>query len=58
MAKVTIPTINSGFSSTSALNNAFDTLETELNNKVLYRNPPAGEPNQLEADIDANDNTL
>jgi hypothetical protein len=58
MAKVNIPTISSGFASTTALNNAFDTIETELNNKVLYRNPPVGEPNNLEADIDADSHTI
>jgi hypothetical protein len=58
MAKVNIPTISSGFASTTALNNAFDTIETELNNKVLYRNPPAGEPNQMEADLDLDSNNL
>lgn len=58
MAKVTLPNISSGFASTTQLNTALDTIEAELNNKVLYRNPPSGEPNQLEADIDANDNTL
>lgn len=58
MAKVTLPNISSGFASTTQLNTALDTIEAEFNNKVLYRDPPAGEPNQLEADIDANDNTL
>lgn len=54
MAKITIPNISSGYLSTTALNNAFDSIETELNNKVLYRNNPDGEPNQMENDIDMN----
>lgn len=54
MAKVTIPTIGSGFASTTALNSALDTIESELNNKVLYRNNPTGEPNQMENDLDMN----
>lgn len=54
MAKITIPNISSGYLSTTALNNAFDSIETELNNKVLYRNNPNGEPNQMEDDIDMN----
>lgn len=58
MAKVTLPNISSGFASTTQLNTALDTIEAEFNNKVLYRDPPAGEDNQLEADIDANDHTL
>ncbi len=40
------------------LNNAFDALEAELQDKVLYRDNPAGEPNQVEQDIDMNSNKL
>lgn len=58
MAKITISNISSGYASTTQLNNAFDAIEAELNNKVLYRDPPAGEPNQMEADIDMNSNKL
>ena len=54
MAKLTIPNISSGFNSTTTLNNAFDAIESELNSKVLYRNNPAGEPNQMENDLDMN----
>lgn len=58
MAKITLPTISSGYATTTQLNNAFDALETELQNKVLYRDNPSGEPNQLEQDIDMNSNKL
>lgn len=58
MAKLSISNIASGFASTTAINNAFDAIETELNNKVLYRNNPAGEANQMENDIDMNGNDL
>lgn len=58
MAKVTISNITSGYASTTALNTAFGTLEEELNNKVLYRNNPTGEPNQMENDIDMNGHSL
>lgn len=58
MAKITISNISSGFASTTALNNAFDALETELNSKVLYRDNPSGEPNQMENDLDMNGNDI
>lgn len=54
MSKISIPNITSGYASTTALNNAFDSIETELNSKVLYRDNPDGEPNQMENDIDMN----
>lgn len=54
MAKITIPNISSGYASTTALNTAFDSIETELNSKVLYRDNPTGEPNQMENDLDMN----
>lgn len=54
MAKVTVSNITSGYASTTALNNAFSTLEEELNDKVLYRDNPTGEPNQMENDLDMN----
>lgn len=54
MAKVNIPNITSGYASVSALNTHFQTIEDELNNKVLYRDNPTGEPNQMENDLDMN----
>lgn len=58
MAKITISDIASGYASTTQLNNAFNALEAELNNKVLYRDPPGGEPNQMETDLDMNGNNI
>jgi hypothetical protein len=58
MAKISISNISSGFASTTAINNAFDAVENELNNKVLYRDNPSGEPNQMRNDLDMNGNTL
>ena len=58
MAKITLPTISSGYATTTQLNNAFDALETELQNKVLYRDNPAGEPNVMEQDLDMNGNSI
>jgi hypothetical protein len=54
MAKILIGNVTSGFAATTAINNAFDAIETELNSKVLYRDNPAGEPNQMENDLDMN----
>jgi hypothetical protein len=54
MAKISISNLSSGFNSTTTLNNAFDSIETQLNSKVLYRDNPAGEPNQMEGDLDMN----
>lgn len=58
MAKLTLPTISSGYATTTQLNNAFDAIETELQNKVLYRNNPVGEPNVMEQDLDMNGNKI
>jgi hypothetical protein len=58
MAKITISDIASGYASTTQLNNAFNALEAELNNKVLYRDVPSGEPNQMEQDLDMNGNNI
>lgn len=53
MAKIDIPNIKGGFN-LSKINDAIDTFEDHLNNKVLYRNNPTGEPNQMESDLDLN----
>lgn len=58
MAKIDLPTISSGYASNTTFNNAFSDIETELNDKVLYRDNPSGEPNQLENDIDMNSNSI
>jgi hypothetical protein len=58
MAKILIGNVTSGFAATTAINNAFDAIETELNDKVLYRDNPSGEPNQMESDLDMNGNNI
>ena len=58
MAKFTINDIASGYASTTALNTAFNAIESEFQNKVLYRNNPAGEPNTMENDLDFNSNDI
>ena len=42
MAKITLPTIASGFASNTEFNTAFDAVEAEFQNKVLYRNNTSG----------------
>lgn len=42
----------------SVINDNFDKLEQELQDKVLYRDNPEGEPNGLEGDLDANGNSI
>lgn len=58
MAKITLPTISSGYATTTQLNNAFTALEAELQDKVLYRDNPVGEPNVMEQDLDMNGNSI
>lgn len=58
MAKITLDTITSGFQSTSQVNNNNSDIVTEFNNKVLYRDNPGGEPNQMENDLDMNSNDI
>jgi len=58
VAKVTLSDITAGYASASALNVSFNAIEDEFNNKVLYRNNPSGEPNQMENDLDMNSNDI
>ena len=57
MAKITLSDVNSGYN-LSAINENFQALEDELNNKVLYRNNPEGGPNACSSDLDLNGNSL
>lgn len=54
MAKITLPVLTTGYASITKLNDALQLIEDELNNNVLYRNNPTGEPNQLEQNMDMN----
>lgn len=54
MAKINFTSIQSGFTSVSDLNQNFVDLESELQNNILYRNNPSGEPNQMQNDLDMN----
>jgi len=42
----------------SVINDNFDKIKQELQNKVLYRDNPEGEPNALQDDVDANGNSI
>ena len=58
MAKITLSDIQSGYASTTVLNATFNQIEDEFNNKVLYRNSPTGEPNQMQTALDMNNNDI
>lgn len=56
MAKITFITLTTG--SITSINANFAAVATELQDKVLYRDNPVGEPNQMENDLDMNSNDL
>ena len=58
MAKISFTDILSGYSTASAITANFDSIEDHLNNKILYRDNPTGEPNQMENDLDMNSNRI
>lgn len=55
--KIALSTV-SQTNSISTINSNFTKLATELQEKVLYRNNPTGEPNELANDIDMNGKNL
>lgn len=55
MSKVSLPRFSSGFSTTTKLNQAMEQIELALDN-TISRNGAA--PNQMEADLDLNNQTL
>ncbi len=57
MAKIILDDIVSGYNLTK-LNENFQAIEDELNDKVLYRDNPVGEDNSLQTDLDANNQRL
>lgn len=58
MAKVVLNDLTSNYGSQQLHNANNTTIEDELNNKVLYRDNPEGEPNQMENAIDMNSNDI
>lgn len=58
MAKITLDDITSSFASTSLFQSNFTAIEDELNDKVLYRDNPTGEANQMMNNLDMNSNDI
>lgn len=54
MAKAVLNNLTSNYGSQALHNANSATIEDHLNNKVLYRDNPDGEPNQMESDLDMN----
>lgn len=57
MAKLVLDEVASGYN-LSVLNNNFQKIAQELQDKVLYRDNPTGEPNQMEVNLDLNSNKI
>lgn len=53
MSKIDLTDTVAGYN-LQVINNNFDAIEDALNNKVLYRDNPTGEPNQMVNDLDMN----
>lgn len=57
MSKITLPTVTNG-QNISTVNSNFAAIQDALNNHVLYRDNPSGEPNQMMQDLDMNGKSL
>lgn len=57
MSKIDLDPITSGYN-LSKINANFQKVEDELNSKVLYRNPPTGEPNSMSSNLDMNSQSI
>ncbi len=57
MSKIVLTDTAGGFN-IAVINDNFDQLESTLQNKVLYRDNPAGEPNNMESDLDMDGNRI
>lgn len=57
MSKIDLDPITSGYN-LSKINSNFQKVEDELNNKVLYRDSPAGEPNSMSSNLDMNSRSI
>ena len=57
MSKIDLDPITSGYN-LSKINANFQKVEDELNNKVLYRDSPAGEPNSMSSNLDMNSQSI
>jgi hypothetical protein len=57
MAKITLSNVSSGYNRQN-INTNFEDIETDLQEKVLYRDNPDGEANQMENELDMNSNDI
>ena len=57
MSKITLDSVASGYD-LSKVNANFQKIQTEFNNKVLYRDNPVGEVNTLQTSVDVNDQVI
>ena len=57
MSKIDLDPITSGYN-LSKINANFQKVEDELNNKVLYRDSPSGEPNSMSSNLDMNSKSI
>ena len=57
MSKITPNDTSSGYN-LSAVNDNFDLIAEHLNDKVLYRDNPSGEPNTMNNNLDMNNNRI
>jgi hypothetical protein len=57
MSKIDLSDVSSGYNR-SKINSNFQKIEDELNQKVLYRDSPSGEANQMEVELDMNSNPI
>jgi hypothetical protein len=58
MAKIIINDLTTLVGAVNDINNKFQQIEDELNNKVLYRDNPVGEDNSIVTDIDLSNNDI
>lgn len=58
MAKVVLDDVGSGYQTATKQNANNDTIETHLNDRVLYRDNPAGEANTMQQELDMNSNQI
>jgi hypothetical protein len=58
MSKIELSPLPSGFATTAALNARFQQIEDALNNDVLWRDNPEGEPNSMDNELDMDSNEI
>ena len=58
MSKIDLESTLSGYQAAASLRRNFEAIEAEFQDKVLYRDNPAGEPNSMENDLDMNSNRI